>query len=52
MVYFISHFERITREKLKYLSAKANALLELDSNRDISMHLTSDDLYSPLYLPI
>jgi D-glycerate 3-kinase len=49
LVYFISHFERITRENLNTLSAKANALIELDSNRDISgMHLTSDDTLQPI----
>jgi len=49
LVYFISHFERITRENLNTLSAKANALIELDSNRDISgMHLTSDDALQPI----
>ena len=47
--FFISHFERITRENLNTLSAKANALIELDSNRDISgMHLTSDDTLQPI----
>ena len=49
LVYFISHFERITRENLNTLSRKANALIELDSNRDIvSMHLTSDDTLKPI----
>ncbi|MFP3831071.1 hypothetical protein, partial [Pseudomonas sp. SIMBA_021] len=49
LVYFISHFERITRENLNTLSRKANALIELDSNRDIvSMHLTSDDTLQPI----
>ncbi|WP_165729566.1 HAD-IIB family hydrolase [Pseudoalteromonas sp. 31A1] len=49
LMYFISHFERITRENLNTLSAKANALIELDSNRDISgMHLTSDDTLQPI----
>lgn len=49
LVHFISHFERITRENLNTLSAKANALIELDSNRDISaMHLTSDDTLQPI----
>lgn len=49
LVYFISHFERITRENLNTLSRKANSLIELDSNRDIaSMHLTSDDTLQPI----
>ena len=49
LVYFISHFERITRENLNTLSDKANALLQLDSHRDIvSMHLTSDDDLQPV----
>jgi len=49
LVWFISHFERITRENLNTLSSKANALIELDSNRDISgMHLISDDTLQPI----
>ncbi|MBQ4833507.1 HAD-IIB family hydrolase [Pseudoalteromonas sp. MMG010] len=49
LVHFISHFERITRENLNTLSTKADALIELDSARDITgMHLISDDTLQPI----
>ena len=49
LLWFISHFERITRENLNTLSAKANALIELDSNRDVTaMVLTSDSIVQPI----
>jgi D-glycerate 3-kinase len=49
LVHFISHFERITRENLNTLSNKANALIELDSARDIKgMHLISDETLQPV----
>jgi len=49
LLWFISHFERITCENLSTLSTKANALIELDSNRDISgMHLGTDKVLQPI----
>lgn len=46
---FISHFERITRENLATLADKADAVLNLDSQRDIvSMHLLADDIEQPI----
>jgi D-glycerate 3-kinase len=49
LVWFIAHFERITRENLNTLSTKANALIALDSKRDISsMYLISDDILQPI----
>ncbi|TMP51044.1 haloacid dehalogenase [Pseudoalteromonas sp. S1688] len=49
LLWFISHFERITRENLSTLSAKANALIELDSHRDVvAMQLTSDNIGQPI----
>lgn len=46
---FISHFERITRENLTSLAEHADAVLELDMNRDISnMSLLADKVSQPL----